>query len=107
MNQKRPYKRLPGRYRSSTGQRSLWLGADHLLAVDQVYFEEKYRRFYFSDVQALVVQSTNLWHLTTLIIAVLTLALLTPGYGERTVQLQRQMSGQPQMPIARCQRWFF
>ena len=80
MKQDNPYKRLPGRYRSSTGQRTLWLGADHLLAVDRVYFEERYRRFYFDDVQALVVKSTIRWHVTTLILAVLTLVLLAPGW---------------------------
>jgi hypothetical protein len=80
MKQAREYKRLPGRYRSSTGQRTLWLGADHLLAVDRIYFEERYRRFYFSDIQALIVQSTIRWHVTTLILIVLTLTLLTPGW---------------------------
>lgn len=80
MKQVKEYKRLPGRYRSSTGQRTLWLGEDHLLAVDRVFFEERYRRFYFSDVQALIIKSTIRWHVNTLILAVLTLVLLTPGW---------------------------
>jgi len=80
MKNEKPYKRLPGRYRSSTGERTLWLGADHLLAADRVYFEDRYRRFYFSDIQAFVVQATNRWHVITAILAVLTLALLTPGW---------------------------
>jgi hypothetical protein len=74
------YKKLPGRNRSISGQSSLWLGADHLLAVDRIYFEERYRRFHFADFQALVVKSTSRWHLTTVILAVLTLVMLAPGW---------------------------
>ncbi len=33
----------------------LWLGADHVLAVRTALFWEEYRRFYFRDIQALVL----------------------------------------------------
>ena len=34
---------------------SLWLGSDHLLYVEQLGFEEKYKRFYFRDIQAITI----------------------------------------------------
>ncbi|HEV8038312.1 MAG TPA: hypothetical protein VGP62_05565 [Bryobacteraceae bacterium] len=34
---------------------SLWMGADHLLSVRRNPFSESYRRFYFADIQAVVV----------------------------------------------------
>lgn len=80
MKKNKPYKRLPGRRRSLGGQSTLWIGDDHLLAVDQGYFEERYWRFHFNDIQALVVRPTIRWHVTTLILLVLTLVLLAPGW---------------------------
>ena len=57
------YRRLPGvgmgggvgRYFSVLSLRNrLWLGKDHLLAVESQGYSERYRRFYFSDIQAIV-----------------------------------------------------
>jgi hypothetical protein len=48
------------------GVSSLWLAADHLLVVEDAGYVEKYRRFYFKDIQALIVQQTSLrmwWNL--------------------------------------------
>lgn len=80
MKKPKSYKRLPGRHRSISGQSSLWIGSDHLLAVDRVYFEERYRRFHFSDFQAMVIQATNQFYVMSLVIAVLTLLLATPAW---------------------------
>jgi hypothetical protein len=38
---------------------SLWLGKDHLLGVDSTGYTEEYKRFYFRDIQAVVVRRTN------------------------------------------------
>lgn len=38
---------------------SLWLGPDHLLNVESNNFRESYKRFYFRDIQAILVQKTN------------------------------------------------
>ena len=60
------YHRLPG-----TGQRRqgfvsaiairsrLWLGKAHLLCVDSMGFSEDYKRFYFRDIQAVVIRRTS------------------------------------------------
>ncbi|MDY6879974.1 MAG: hypothetical protein V2J25_17025 [Desulfatiglans sp.] len=41
------------------GKSSLWLGRDHLLAVQSRYFSEDYKRFYFKDIQCLVTCKTG------------------------------------------------
>jgi hypothetical protein len=38
---------------------SLWLGTDHLLFVESNGYTETYKRFYFRDIQALMVQRTQ------------------------------------------------
>lgn len=48
------YRRLPG----SSGflvRNSLWMGTDHLLSVRRNPFSESYRRYYFADVQAIMI----------------------------------------------------
>ncbi len=50
------YKRLPGRKSGLLRRDTLWLGSDHLLFVRSSRFTEDYRRFYLSDIQALVLQ---------------------------------------------------
>jgi len=37
----------------------LWLGKDHLLCVDSSGYTETYKRFYFRDIQAIVIRATN------------------------------------------------
>jgi hypothetical protein len=53
-----PYSKLPGRRRGLFVSGSLWLGADHFLSVRNLRFTEDYRRFYFRDVQAIVIRKT-------------------------------------------------
>lgn len=62
----RKYKRLPGRPFTPFDVRSLWLGPDHLLWVESVFFKEHYKRFFYSDIQAIILQRTGthlLWSL--------------------------------------------
>jgi hypothetical protein len=45
---------------------SLWLGEDHLLCVDSNGYAENYKRFYFRDIQAVIIRKTNrrrIWNL--------------------------------------------
>jgi low affinity Fe/Cu permease len=35
------------------------MGADHLLLVDRMGFTESYKRFYFRDIQAVIIRKTN------------------------------------------------
>jgi hypothetical protein len=53
-----PYQKLPGRCRGLFVRGSVWLGADHFLSVKNLRFTEDYRRFYFRDVQAIVIRKT-------------------------------------------------
>jgi hypothetical protein len=43
----------------SAGSSSLWLGPDHLLCIDSTGFTENYKRFYFRDIQAVIVRKTD------------------------------------------------
>jgi len=50
------YRRLKLGGRGWLGQSSYWLGPNHLLVVEVANYVERYRRFYFRDVQAIIVQ---------------------------------------------------
>jgi hypothetical protein len=54
------YRRLPGAASSLASYYRLYLGPDHLLQVEFAGFSEKYRRFYYRDIQAVLVQQTPL-----------------------------------------------
>jgi len=43
----------------ATAKCSVWLGPDHLLSVDRVWFTEEYKRFYFRDIQLITVEQTR------------------------------------------------
>ena len=55
------YIRLPGRRYVSLSftRNSLWLGKDHVLHVINRGYTEDYRRFYYRDIQAIMVRKTN------------------------------------------------
>jgi hypothetical protein len=50
-----PYIRLPGRGTAGMQRCRLWLGPDHLLLVAASAIGERYKRFYFADIQSLVL----------------------------------------------------
>ena len=53
------YKKLRGS--SSLIKRTrVWLGTDHVLSVENLGYSEEYRRFYFRDIQAIIIQRTKL-----------------------------------------------
>ncbi len=57
------YRRLPGAGRKASLLARmycrLYVGNDHLLSVESSGWIEKYRRYYFADIQALVISKTN------------------------------------------------
>lgn len=60
-------------------QSSFWLAADHLLVVEVSNYVERYRRFYFRDVQAIVIQESRTrwwWSVGFSTLLVLSLAAL-------------------------------
>ena len=71
----RHYRRLPGCRRGLFRGASVWLGADHLLAVQSMRFREEYKRFYLRDVQSIVVAGAPRFHISTRAIAIAVLWL--------------------------------
>jgi hypothetical protein len=55
----------------STTRSSLWLGKDHLLQIDTSGYTESYKRFYFADIQALVMCRTEHWLYQAVVFAAL------------------------------------
>lgn len=55
------YRKLPGRGGGLFISSRLWLAKDHLLRTELRGFTEMYHRFYFTDIQAILVRPTNRW----------------------------------------------
>src|SRR5258708_30103562 len=67
------YRKLPGARRTPLRKATLWLAGDHILSVDSHRFSEEYKRYYFKDVQAIIVTtgSTAMGKAIGLIVAML------------------------------------
>jgi hypothetical protein len=72
MSAPREYRRLPGTGFTLISRCSLWLGKDHLLAAETTFYTETYRRFYFHDLQAVVIQEGRARRDWTLILGLIT-----------------------------------
>lgn len=55
------YQKLPGTGHQLGSYTKLYRGPDHLLQVSSVTFSERYKRFYFHDIQAFIVVRTVWW----------------------------------------------
>ena len=55
----KPYQRLPGTGNSAFEYVNLYQASDHLLQVSASGFTESYRRFYFRDIQSMVVRKST------------------------------------------------
>ena len=80
----RTYHKLAGSGLSLILKHSLWQGADHLLWVEGGFVQEHYRRFYFKDIQAVVLHPTRrqtLWALVWSLFVLLFTAIMlfNPG----------------------------
>lgn len=69
-----PYRRLPGTGRTLMTSVTLWAADDHILQVEIRGFTEFYRRFYFRDMQAIIIRPTERAMAWTLAFGLLTLA---------------------------------
>lgn len=69
------YKKLPGSHRGVVFSASLWAGTDHLLSVKSARFQEQYKRFYFRDIQAIVITRVPRWVFSTPVLAAAPLLL--------------------------------
>ena len=54
-----PYQKLPGRGLTWTSYSRVWLAADHVLLVRGQTWTETYRRFFFPDIQAVILRRTH------------------------------------------------
>ena len=70
------YHGLPGRRRGFISSASLWTAPDHLLSVKSDRLHEHYKRFYFRDIQAIVITKAPRFAVSTRA-AALGMALLT------------------------------
>lgn len=75
---KKEYQRLPGRRWLTFGfsRGSLWLGSDHLLLILNRGYSEEYRRFYYTDIQAIQMRQTMTARVTSLVLGILSGLLL-------------------------------
>jgi hypothetical protein len=85
MAKEREYIRLPGKRYVTFGltRDTLWLGKDHLLQVINRGYTEEYRRFYYRDIQAIILRQTSTGRVLNLIfgsIAAFSVLLLTFGW---------------------------
>jgi hypothetical protein len=55
MSDRIAYRRLPGIALSPIRRRTLYQGPDHILAVRTTLYFQEYRRFYYRDIQAIVI----------------------------------------------------
>ncbi len=79
------YRRLPGKGPRQAGfislsfsRCSLYLGVDHILAVESNGFSEDYKHFYFSDIQAIITRKTRRWIHSSIVLSLL-LAVASTG----------------------------
>ena len=53
------FQKLPGRGLGWTGRGCLWLAGDHLLEATSAVVMERYRRFFFGEIRAIIVRRTR------------------------------------------------
>jgi hypothetical protein len=98
------YRKLPGRGRRFTSPRwldvtasrsTVWLGSDHLLVVDDAGYSERYRRFPYADIQAIVVRRTGTYGTAAAVLALLAAVPLAGSFltGEVGAWILRSLGG--------------
>ena len=84
MRKPKLYRRVTGEHQfgiARGGWVSLHLAADHLLLRNTVTLTETYRRFYFTDVEAITIRKTLRWHIWTAVWSVAVALCLLPLLG--------------------------
>jgi hypothetical protein len=72
------YERFPGRSMGFATRATLWLGPDHLLLVHEGMTGENYRRFFFRDIEAIVVRRSDRGRTAGIALGLLALVNLLP-----------------------------
>lgn len=71
----------------------LWLGPDHLLHVSASAVGERYKRFYFADIQSFTVHRTARWTVVAIVWVVLTALALLPVFTIETPEARWVFAG--------------
>jgi hypothetical protein len=75
------YRKLPGKKKDFLmGVHRLWAAEDHLLQVHSRVGTEYYQRFYFKDIQALIVRKTVSGKIYSILLAAVVLVLAVPAF---------------------------
>jgi hypothetical protein len=75
------YRKLGGVGIQAASYTRLYLGNDHILQVSAAGFNERYKRFYFRDVQAFIVMSNSWWLVEMIVLACLSLGSFAIALG--------------------------
>ena len=79
-NKDKEYRKLPGTKRGFlVGKHTLWQGKDHLLQIFCRMGVEDYKRFYFSDIQAIITRKTDVGKVQNAILGCFILLLAWPA----------------------------
>lgn len=79
------YQRLPGRGTQMEGNRwfaasrslcTVWMAQDHLLLILRTGYTENYKRFYFRDIQAVIIRKTVTALVGNVVLGILALGLI-------------------------------
>lgn len=88
------YRRLPGSSLSLISSQKLWQGPDHLLWVETTMYLVRYKRFKYSDIQAIVLRRSNdhqvwsfIWGVFALLFGVVALTASGTPYVSGTLTL--------------------
>lgn len=73
------YRRLPGRGATLVSYVRLYEGPDHLLQVTTTGYSESYKRFFYRDIQALIIRRTRWFQLFAAMLGALTLLVALPA----------------------------
>ena len=73
-----PYRKFPGRGSGVVNVLTLWEGDTHLLLVNSWPTGESYRRFFFADIQAIILRRTKRRLVFNIILGVLLLLSAAP-----------------------------
>ncbi|UCD80444.1 MAG: hypothetical protein JSW26_03165, partial [Desulfobacterales bacterium] len=75
------YRKLPGLKKGFLiGKHTLWQGKDHLLHIFSRFGSEDYKRFYFSDIQAIITRKTVVGKIQNTVLCCFILMFLLPAF---------------------------
>ena len=85
-----PLRRLPGGRVHGPLRASCWMAQDHLVCVETSWFVERYRRFAFRDIEAVVIRrndSARTWTLLWTVLLLAGAAMVFPPAADGTVRV--------------------